>query len=171
MDPYKDSPLVSFIQENQEKLYCIAYAHVKNRDDALDLVHTSIVKALQKQHTLRNQECVRTWFYRILVNECITHFRKKSKLIYLADLSDDLLPSLEERREQDTYLDLYSAIDQLPSHLKTIIILRYFEDLKLSTIAEITSTNLSTTKSRLYKALELLKLDLGGIEDSRSFSV
>lgn len=65
----KNSPLVSFIQENQEKLYRIAYAHVKNRDAALDLVHTSIVKALQKQHTLRNQECVRTWFYRILVNE------------------------------------------------------------------------------------------------------
>ena len=171
MDTNKDSPLVSFIQENQEKLYRIAYAHVKNRDDALDLVHTSIVKALQKQHTLRNQECVRTWFYRILVNECMTHFRKKSRLIYLAELGDELLPSTQQRPEQETYLDLYSAIDQLPSQLKTIIILRYFEDLKLSTIAEITSTNLNTTKSRLYKALKLLKLDLGGIEDGRSFSV
>lgn len=43
--------------------------------------------------------------------------------------------------------------------------------MKLSTIAEITSTNLSTTKSRLYKALKLLKLDLGGMEDDRSLSV
>lgn len=171
MDANQDTPLVSFIQENQEKLYRIAYAHVKNQDDALDLVHTSIVKALQKQHTLRNQECVRTWFYRILVNECMTYFRKKSRLIYLADLGDQLLNTPAQTHGQDAYLDLYSAIDQLPSQLKTIIILRYFEDLKLSTIAEITSTNLSTTKSRLYKALELLKLDLGGMEDDRSLSI
>lgn len=171
MDATQDSPLISFIQENQEKLYRIAYAHVKNQDDALDLVHSSIVKALQKQHTLRNQECVRTWFYRILVNECMTYFRKKSRLIYLADIGDKLQETSTQPHGQDTYLDLYSAIDQLPSQLKTIIILRYFEDLKLSTIAEITSTNLSTTKSRLYKALELLKLDLGGMEDDRSLSI
>lgn len=171
MDANQDTPLISFIRENQEKLYRIAYAHVKNQDDALDLVHTSIVKALQKQHTLQNQACARTWFYRILVNECMTYFRKKSRLVYLADLGDELLPSSPQSQGQDAYLDLYSAIDQLPSQLKTIIILRYFEDLKLSTIAEITSTNLSTTKSRLYKALELLKLDLGGMEDDRSRSI
>lgn len=101
----------------------------------------------------------------------MTYFRKQSRLIYLADLGDDLLNAAPQSQGQDAYLDLYSAIDQLPSQLKTIIILRYFEDLKLSTIAEITSTNLSTTKSRLYKALELLKLDLGGMEDDRSRSI
>lgn len=170
MDAHEDTPLISFIQENQEKLYRIAYAHVKNRDDALDLVHTSIVKALQKQNTLRNQACVRTWFYRILVNECMTYFRKKSRLVYLADLGGHV-PVPTAHPEPYAYLDLYSAIDQLPSQLKTIVILRYFEDLKLSTIAEITSTNLNTTKSRLYKALELLKLDLGGMEDDRSLSI
>lgn len=167
----KNSPLVSFIQENQEKLYRIAYAHVKNRDAALDLVHTSIVKALQKQHTLRNQECVRTWFYRILVNECMSYFRKQSRVVYLADLDDNLMPPPPANYGQEEYLDLYSAIDHLPSQLKAVIILRYFEDMNLSTIAEITSTNLSTTKSRLYKALKLLKLDLGGMEDDRSLSV
>ena len=154
----KNSPLVSFIQENQEKLYRIAYAHVKNRDAALDLVHTSIVKALQKQHTLRNQECM-------------SYFRKQSRVVYLADLDDNLMPPPPANYGQEEYLDLYSAIDHLPSQLKAVIILRYFEDMKLSTIAEITSTNLSTTKSRLYKALKLLKLDLGGMEDDRSLSV
>ena len=171
MDHKPDSPLIAFIQENQEKFYRIAYAHVKNRDDALDLVHTSIVKALQKQHTLRKQDGMRTGFYRILINECMTYFRKRSRLIYLADLGEDLPARSGQPQSQDTYLDLYSAIDHLPSHLKTVVILRYFEDLKLATIAEVTGTNLNTTKSRLYKALELLKLDLGGMEDDRSFSV
>lgn len=102
----KNSPLVSFIQENQEKLYRIAYAHVKNRDAALDLVHTSIVKALQKQHTLRNQECVRTWFYRILVNECMSYFRRQSRVVYLADLGDNLMPPPQANYAQNVSLHI-----------------------------------------------------------------
>ena len=39
--------LVALIQTNQERFYRIAYTYVKNREDALDLVHDAVVKALQ----------------------------------------------------------------------------------------------------------------------------
>ena len=45
--------------------------------------------------------------------------------------------------------------------LQTIIFLRFYEDMKLEEIASATDTNLNTVKSRLYKALRLLKLDMG----------
>lgn len=57
-------------------------------------------------------------------------------------------------------IDLYKAIDELNPKLKTIIILRFFEDMKLEDIANITHTNVNTVKSRLYKALHLLKINL-----------
>ncbi len=44
---------------------------------------------------------------------------------------------------------------------RTIIILRFFEDLKLEQIAEVTEENLNTVKSRLYRALKKLRLLLG----------
>ena len=59
-------------------------------------------------------------------------------------------------------MTLYSAIDDLSPELKTILILRFFEDMKLDEIAEITSLRLSTVKARLYKALKLLKIDMEG---------
>lgn len=61
-------------------------------------------------------------------------------------------------------MSVYVAIDRLPLKLKTVIILRFYEDLKFEEIAEITSTNLSTVKARLYRALKLLKNDMGGAD-------
>ena len=158
--------LVLLIESNQERFYKVAYSYVKNREDALDIVHDAIVKALQSYHTLRKPEYAQTWFYRILINESISFGRKKKMVVSLDDLSMSLMPSDSESSElcREDYLDLYTAIDRLPADLKTVIILRFFEDMKLDTIAKITSTNLSTTKSRLYRALQYLKLDMEVLE-------
>ena len=54
-------------------------------------------------------------------------------------------------------LDVYKYVQDLNEKLKTVIILRFFEDMKISEIAKITKTNESTVKSRLYKGLKELK--------------
>ena len=54
-------------------------------------------------------------------------------------------------------IDLYNNISKLKEKLRTVIILRFFEDLKIEEIARITKTSPNTVKSRLYKGLEELK--------------
>ena len=44
--------------------------------------------------------------------------------------------------------------------MKTVVLLRFFEDMQFDKIAEVTGDNINTVKSRLYKVLKLLKLDL-----------
>lgn len=162
MREHKDDKLmISFIKENQEKIYRVAYSYAKNPEEALDLVQDAIVKALQNRHTLKHPEYLKTWFYRILINECLMFLRKNKKFVYLENLdnySDE--PSLSSL--ENSNIDLYNAIDQLSPKLKTIILLRYFEEMKLVEIARITGTNLNTVKSRLYKALKILKIDMEG---------
>ena len=58
-----------------------------------------------------------------------------------------------------TNIQLYEKINQLKPKLKTVILLRFFEDLKLSEIAQVTKTNENTIKSRLYQALDQLKVE------------
>lgn len=136
---------------------------MKNQDIALDLVHESIVKAMQKRDTLRNQEYLKTWFYRILINECLGYLRKNKRVLFFEDIKDrNNLEEMADLVDKNEYIDLYDAIDELPPKLKTIIMLRYFEDMKLEEISEITKINLSTIKSRLYRALEKLKIDMKG---------
>lgn len=155
--------LVKLVESNKEKYYRIAFTYVKNEDDALDIVHSAVVKAIQKIDSLRKAESLETWFYRILVNESISCIRKNENVLYLDELTDSQIPSTEDI-DREEYITLYSAIDKLSPKLKTVIILRFFEDMKLDEIAEITSTKLSTVKARLYKALKLLKIDIEGAD-------
>ena len=62
-------------------------------------------------------------------------------------------------------LDLYAAIDRLDPKEQTVIRLRFFQDMKLEEIAQVTETNLNTVKSRLYKSLRRLR-ELTGEEYS-----
>lgn len=59
---------------------------------------------------------------------------------------------------KEDYMDLYDAVDDLNEKEKTVIILRYFEDMKIDDIAKITETNVNTIKSRLYSATKRLKI-------------
>lgn len=146
--------LIPFIRENQQQFYRLAFSYVRDSETAMDLVQDAIVKAIQNMHTLRQPDRLKTWFYRILVNECLMYLRKNRKLLPIQSLEQEL--AAPEQGNQD----LHEAISQLPPHLRTIILLRFFEDMKLEEIARITRTNLSTVKSRLYKALKLLKLEM-----------
>jgi len=67
-----------------------------------------------------------------------------------------------ERSSEDRYedIDLHQAIQQLKEEEQTIIYLRYYEDKQLDEIAEITQEKLSTVKSRLYRAMNKLKIAL-----------
>lgn len=158
--------LVFFIEANQERFYRVAYTYVKHREDALDIVHDAIVKALRSYDTLRNPVYAQTWFYRILINESLSFLRKSRRAVSLEELSPPQLPLSEDTPDtrKDDYIDLYAAVDNLSPEMKTVVILHFFEDMTLSEIAQITSTNLNTVKSRLYRALKHMKVDMEGIE-------
>lgn len=72
--------LIEYIKENQDKLYKIAYTYTKDKDLSLDVVQESITKALEHIGSLKHEEYVKTWFYRILINESIKSSRKNKKL-------------------------------------------------------------------------------------------
>ena len=154
----REKIFVDFIKENQNYFYQIAFFHVKDEDIAMDIVQEAIVKAFQKRYTLRKIDFLKTWFYRILINECNLYFRKNKKLIFIPDYEEyeSRLPS----KEQIETNDLYDAIDGLTPKLKTIVILYFFEGMKLEEISKVTHTHLSTVKSRLYKALDVLKMKM-----------
>lgn len=155
--------LIDFFKANEEKIYKFAYGYVKNQDNALDLVHESIVKAIQKRNTIREKRYLKTWFYRILINECLSFLRKRNKVLFFEEIKDiENLGKIDKISDNNENIDLYDAIDKLPTKLKTIIMLRFFEDMSLDEISQTIKTNLSTVKSRLYKALEVLKLDMKG---------
>ena len=153
----KESKVKDYIVENQERFYKIAYSYVKNEDDALDIGHDAICKALQKIDTLKNIEVVKTWFYKILVNSAIDYIRKNNKYVSLSQ--EDMI---NEKISNDIYsdIDLEQALNRLPEEYKSIIMLRYFEDMKIEEIANVLQQNINTVKTKLYKGLRRLKIKI-----------
>ena len=148
--------LIEYIKENQEKLYRIAYTYTKNQEIALDVVQEAITKSLGNINKLRNEEYVKSWFYRILINEAIKA-SKNNRYFVEYNFVENEIHSNSYENEVVEKLDIYKAVQKLNEKLKTVIILRFFEDLKIEEIAYITKTNLNTVKSRLYKGMEEIR--------------
>ena len=150
--------VTKFIIENREGYYRLAYTYVKNQQDALDIVQEAICKALESQHKLKNPDGIKSWFYKIVVHTALDFLRKSNKIVLTEDeILEDIGGSRSDNYE-DT--DLMSALDRLSDENKTIVVLRYFEAMKLQDIASIMNIPESTVKTKLYSSLKKLRIEL-----------
>ena len=150
--------IATHIKVNEKKIYRLIFSYTKNDADTKDIFQDAIIKALKHPPLLYSSNYVSTWFYRVVVNTCLDHLRKKK---YNVDVDAILME--DHHHHDQAYLlqeQLQHMMEQLPIDIKTVIILRFFEDLKLEEISYITKTPLSTVKSRLYKGLQLLKVKM-----------
>lgn len=147
--------LIQYIVENQEKFYRIAYSYTRHQEDALDAVQNAVCKALEAYESIKNADAVRTWFYRILVNECLTVLRKRNKTVLAAGAVEQEEVYYEKGYEQGGGLG--EELEKLDLDVQGIIKLRFFEEMSLKEISSITGFNLNTVKTKLYRGLKLLK--------------
>lgn len=149
-----DAVISEILTTDYAMFYRIAFSYVRNEVDAQDIVQESAYKAIYHANKLKKQEFAKTWICRIVINEAVSFFRKRKK--EQAEPMDKELAS----RENEDMTDLRQALEKLPPEEKTVIILRFFEDMKLEEIAEVCGESVNTIKSRLYRTLKKLKLDL-----------
>ena len=153
-----EQQIADYVIQYKENHYRLAYSYVKNADDALDIVQESIYKALSSMDSLKNPSHIKSWFYRIVVNTSLDFLRKQKRV---GVVDEETLSGLEGGTV-DHYenLDLQKALDALPVNYRSVVILRYFEDLKLEEIAAILNENVNTVKTRLYKSLKKLRVQM-----------
>lgn len=135
-------------------LYKIAYSYVKDEHKALDIMQECAYKGFLNVHKLKNPSIFKTWITRILINVSVDYLKKDSKIIYLDD--DSSILCREENISLNEKMDLYNAIDTLKDKYKTVIILRYFNDMSIDEIARTIEIPSNTVKSHLRRAKESL---------------
>lgn len=154
--------LIEYMKTHQEQFYRIAYSYVKNQHDALDIVQASAEKALRASDRIREPKYISTWFTRILINTSIDHLRKR-KCEVLTDQLEEWMGGQEEDRINR--LDLYDALDVLEPEEKSLVVLRFFEDLRFQDMAEVLDMNINTVKTKTYSILKKLKMEWEGLEE------
>ncbi|WP_317366561.1 sigma-70 family RNA polymerase sigma factor [uncultured Tyzzerella sp.] len=137
--------------KNYNKYYKLAFSYVHNDTDAMDIVQESAYKAIKNAESLKDKRYVDTWIYKIVINQCKTFLSKNSKI---TDDIEDVNITFNDKYEN---IDLKNALNSLDDDEKAIIILRFFEDLKIEDIANILDIKVNTVKSRLYRCLRKLE--------------
>lgn len=150
----KRDVIEQMLLENYNKYYRLACSYVHNDADAGDIVQNGAYKAILNSNKLKNIEFAETWIYRIMMNEIFAKYREKEN-VPLEEISF-------EQGKEDKYenVDLQKAMESLEKEDRIVVVLRYYEDMKLEDIAKILNENLSTVKSRLYRSMRKLKLQL-----------
>ena len=152
----KKDKFKEYITSNIDKIYRFAFTYIKNEYDAEDVVSESVRKGLEAIESLKNEEYMGTWFYRIMINTANTYLKSKSKVTYLDEALEETMSSQDEYHD----VDLYNLIMRLDKKYRTLIVLRFYEDMTLEQISTILDENINTVKTRLYKALDILKQNI-----------
>ncbi|WP_102029511.1 RNA polymerase sigma factor SigW [Salirhabdus sp. Marseille-P4669] len=162
--------VVSFYQN---KVYQICYRMLGNSHEAEDIAQEAFIRAYTNIHSFDDKRKFSTWIYRIATNLSIDRIRKKKPDYFLdaevqgteglnmySQLSaDQPLPEEEvETLELQSYIQ--KQIQSLPEKYRSIITLRYVDDLSLQEISEILDMPIGTVKTRIHRGREALRKKL-----------
>lgn len=162
--------LLFLLTHEKEKIYRTAYSYVRNEIDTLDVFQQTVLLAIESIHQLREPKYFTTWLIKICINVSLDVLQKQKKVISMDELKYQSLSF--EIATSDEKLDLLDAIFQLDEKSKTVLILKYYEDLTYEQIAKLLEEPLGTVKSIGKRALEKIKKSLKGVyidERKKSF--
>ncbi len=158
------------IKRHYNSIFSYVYRKVGEQHSAYDLTQEVFIKMMKAISSFHAKGDFKNWLYKIATHTCYDYFRsnmyKKMKVEVELDTS---LP--DENEHVFAYLDrkldrqkMKNAIDELPSYQKDAIILKFYHDLKIKDIANVTECKEATVKSRLRQGLAKLKEILEGGE-------
>lgn len=143
----------------ERRVYNYILRLVNSREDALDLSQDTFLKAYQNLRKLEDPSRFAPWMFRIAHNESYSLLRRRRPEI---DADEGLPPDRIVPREFPLEMSLAAAaaLDRLTADHREAVVLKVYQGFKFEEISEILDVPISTVKSRLYTALELLKTEL-----------
>ncbi len=146
--------LGELIIQEQEGFYRIAKTIIFEDADVSDALSEAIVRAFANLHQLKKDRYAKTWFVRILINECYRILNSRNKLVYVEESELILKESPADDRD---YSELYMMLEELPPETRLCITLYYLEGYSVKEIAKLTGTTTSSVKNRLLRGRKKLK--------------
>ncbi len=162
------------VTAHERMVYQLAYHLLGTRDEALDLSQEVFLRVFRTLGTFRGQSSLKTWIYRIVVNQARNRQRwwRRRHLADQVSLDQHVLAHGELRQPGDNHAPdhqlvrkqaaarLWVALDRLPFDQRTAVVLREFEGLSYDEIAFSLDIAVGTVKSRLTRARQALRADL-----------
>ena len=180
-DTVSDQTLMISVRDgNVEKLGMLFERHhvqlfnfflhlTENRHLSEDLVQEVFVRLLKYRYTYREKSMFTSWMFQIARNVRIDYLRKSphDEVSMGNDPHEHVSPMPtpgEQTEESEKKQIMQIALSQLPEEKREILLLRGVHGLKLEEIAEILKCSVSTIKSRVYRAIQDLRVAVNKLE-------
>lgn len=170
----KDRKAYAQLMDNyRDSLYYLLLKMTNSPDDSEDLTIETFGKAFKRLHQYTPEFAFSTWLFKIATNNCIDYIRKKKKSVLIYDRvytgdeeadaedptekvqTEDLNPEDKLIREQKI-LAMRVIVDKLKPRYRSLIELRFFQELSYEEISEQLKLPLGTVKAQLFRAREFL---------------
>lgn len=167
------------VTQYSASIYAILMRLTEDEEEARDLTQETFLSALKAIKNFRGEADLKTWLYRIAVNESRNRFRwwkrrQRNSIVSLdaenphtqTPLSESISDTSENpeaetlRRERERALR--HALSELPTNFREVIVLRDLEGLSYEEVATTLETNVGTVKSRIARGREELRKKLSG---------
>jgi RNA polymerase sigma-70 factor (ECF subfamily) len=161
----------------QQPVYALALRLLSDPSEACDVVQEVFLKVFRNVKAFRGQSSLKTWIYRITVNEAhnarrwfFRHRRREVELDSDPDESrnwkeniPDACPSpFEAAFEREKHVMIEAALEKISPMFREAVVLRDITDMSYEEIAEILGVTLGTVKSRILRGREALREELMG---------
>jgi RNA polymerase sigma-70 factor, ECF subfamily len=170
----EESACAELVAEHERMVYQLAFHLLGDRDEALDLSQEVFLRVFRTIHTFRGQSALRTWIYRIVINQARNRQRwwRRRHRNDQVSLDQHLLEHGDVRQPGDTSSPhralarkelasrLWRALDALPFDQRTVVVLREIDGMSYDEIAFSLGVAIGTVKSRLTRARTTLRHDL-----------
>jgi RNA polymerase sigma factor (sigma-70 family) len=139
-------------------IQAVAYTVLRDRSAAEDVVADTLLAALEHGTQLRDAESLRPWLLRIATNKSLRYRSRRSRIVEL-DVANDLA---DQHRGPDhaELVALWHAVSALAPRMRAAVVLRYYLDLPVETVAEVLEVSPNTIKTQLKAALAHLRAAL-----------
>ncbi len=157
----------------KDKLYHLGYRMTSNRQEAEDVVQDTFLRVFHNLDRYDENQKFSTWIYRIATNLCIDRLRKRKNVYSLDAESSDhegldgysMLPSDDRTPESELMLSetqrvIHEAMETLPPKYKSVMVLRYLQDLSLQEISDVLNMPVTTVKTRVHRGREFMRKKL-----------
>ena len=142
-------------KEYAKELLQIAYGYTKNKEDSIDIMQNAYIAVLESNKRFESNEHIKYFLIRVTINESINFVKSYSKKKVLCN--NDIIMNIAETKKDELPYDISEIVNTLPEKYKTIIVLYYYDGMKIKDISKVLKMKESAVKKRLERARNLVK--------------
>ncbi|WP_066322445.1 sigma-70 family RNA polymerase sigma factor [Bacillus sp. FJAT-29814] len=156
-----DKAFLTLFQKYEQEVYKIAFIHVNNQNDALDVVQETAYRSFKSIKELKEPKYFKTWLIKIAINCSLDILRRRKNVVQLKPKFEELI-SGDVNEDIISEMTVQRLIQDLNEDEKGVIILRFYDDLTIKEVAETLNIPLGSVKTILYRALNKLRKKMKG---------